>query len=670
MKHFKLATLTGALLLSLHVAAAPVSGIDFANFDKTVRVQDDLYLHTNGTWIKNTTIPADKGSTGAFLMLRDLSEARSRKIIEDAAAKPVAGTESQQIGDLYRSYMDEATVEKLGVTPVKPALAAIDKLASADDVVRYFGQLQPLSVSTPLMLGVEVNPKDSRQYLPAAYQGGLGLPDRDYFLLDDPRFVAARGAYLTYLTKLFTLAGETQPAEQAKAVIALETALAKVQWSKVENRDPVKTYNKLTVAELQKLSPGFNWQAFLEGGKMGSVADVDLGQPTYATALGKLLQDQPLATWRSYLKARVLADAAPLLSKAFVDNNFEFHGKALTGTTEDQPRWKRAVALEQAGLGEAVGKLYVAQYFPPAYKARMEALVGNLLKAYGQSIDKLTWMGPETKKQAQIKLAKYAVKIGYPNTWRDYSTLQIKPDDLFGNATRISEFSYNRDLARLGKPVDRSEWLMTPQTVNAYYNPPMNEIVFPAAILQPPFFDMAADDAANYGAIGAVIGHEISHGFDDQGSQFDADGNLKEWWTADDRAKFTALTDRLVAQYDAYEPLPGQHVNGKLTLGENIADNSGLQIAYKAYHLSLNGKEAPVIDGLTGDQRFYLAFAQVWRSKTRDESLLRQVKSDPHSPASFRAIGAVENSDAFFKAFDVKQGDKMYKPEDQRIRIW
>ncbi|GGP17631.1 M13 family metallopeptidase [Silvimonas iriomotensis] len=670
MKHFKLAALTGALLLSLHAHAAPVSGIDLKNFDKNVRVQDDIYLHTNGTWIKNTPIPDDKPYWGAFYELRETSLERSRKILEAAAANKSATGDERKIGDFYTSYMDEATIEKRGTAPVKQLLARIDQINTPADIARYMGEVQPNPGPQPMNISVEINPKDSTRYFPGAGQGGLGLPDRDYYLIDDARFVAARAAYQTYLTRLFTLIGEKDAENQAKAVITLETALAKAQWSKVDNRDPVKTYNKLTVAQLQKLSPGFDWTVFLDAAGYGKVPEVDLAQPSFATELGKLVQNQPVATWRAYFKAHQLDAVARILPKDFSDASFQFHSVALSGTPKEPPRWQRAVTAADWALGEAVGKEYVAQYFPPEYKTRMQVLVGNLMKAYDQSIGQLTWMTPETKKAAQYKLAHYALKIGYPDKWRDYTALEIKPDDLFGNYQRAAQFEYHRELARLNDPVDRTEWGMTPQTVNAYYNPAQNEIVFPAAILQPPFFNMAADDAANYGAIGAVIGHEISHGFDDQGSHFDAVGNLNEWWTPEDRKRFTALTDKLVAQYDAYEPLPGQHVNGKLTLGENIADNSGLQIAYKAYHLALGDKPAPVIDGLTGDQRFFLAFAQVWRSKMREAFQLQLLKSDPHSPGNFRAIGATENNDAFFSAFDVKPGDKMYKAPEQRIHIW
>ena len=672
MKISKLTALIGPLLVCVGTWASPssVPGIDLDNFDNAVRPQDNLFLHVNGAWLKKIPIPADKGSYGAFDKLRDLSDERVHDIIKTAVAQRAApGSEAQKIADLYQSFMDEAAIEKRGLTPLQDELAAVDKLGSTDDLAWYFGKMQRYGVDMPLTLGIEIDAKDSRRYLPAVGQSGLGLPDRDYYLQNDPRFVKAREAYLAYLTRLFTLSGQSDPAGMAKAVLALETALAKAQWSNVENRDPVKTYNKMTPVALRKLAPGFNWPNFLSAGKL-NVTELDLAQPSYARQLGVLVAEQPISAWRAYLKARLLDSAAPFLSQDYVDAQFAFAGTALNGTTENLPRWQRAVGLTQAGLGDAVGKLYVAKYFPPEHKARMEALVANLMKAYAQSIDQLAWMSPETKKQAQDKLAKYNVKIGYPNKWLDYSALQIEPDDLFGNVQRLAEFGYNYELSKLNKPVDRDEWEMTPQTVNAYYNPQRNEIVFPAAILQPPFFDINADDAVNYGGIGAVIGHEISHGFDDQGSQFDGDGNLHDWWKAEDKRRFKTLADKLVAQYAAYEPLPGMHINGQLTLGENIADNSGLQIAHKAYLLALDGQAAPVLDGMSGDQRFFVSFAQIWRNKMREETLLQLSKTDPHSPPEYRPIGASVNSDAFYQAFGVKPGDKMYKPSDKRIRIW
>ncbi|WP_374350961.1 M13 family metallopeptidase [Chitinimonas sp.] len=647
------------------------SGIDKSNFDPSVRIQDNIYKAVNGGWEKRTEIPADQTRWGAFLELRDLSEQRVRTLVE-GAGKQANDANARQIAALYASFMNEAQVEKLGIEPLKPWLAKVDAINSQADLVKVLGALQQQGVRLPLNIGVGLDAKDSSRYLLGARQGGLGVPDRDYYLVDDPRFVKAREAYLNYLTSLFTLAGSKKEAaaSQAAAVVALETRLAKLQWSRVENRDPQKTYNKMDRAGLKALTPNLDWTAFLEAAGASAASEVDIGQPTYFKALDGMLGSESLAVWKDYLRARVLDHFAPVLPSAFVEASFAYHDQALAGAKENRPRWKRGVALVEANLGESVGKLYAAQYFPASAKARMEELVGNLMKAYGQSIDKLGWMSPATKAAAKEKLAHYGVKIGYPNKWRDYSALTLNSDDLFGNFVRGAQFAHRFDLARLGKPVDRDEWFITPQTVNAYYSAEMNEIVFPAAILQPPFFNASADDAVNYGGIGSVIGHEISHGFDDQGSQFDARGNLRNWWQEDDRKAFSSVTERLVTQYDQYMPIPNRHVNGKLTLGENIADLSGLQIAYKAYQLSLGDKPAKVMDGFTGEQRFFIGFSQVWRSKVREERALQMLSSDVHAPSEFRPIGAAVNSDAFVAAFGVKPGDGMFKPEQERIRIW
>ncbi len=656
------------------------SGVDTQGFDPSVRIQDDLFLHVNGTWIKDTPIPADRSNYGSVAILRDLSETRTRKIIENVANSPqAANSNAQKIGILYRDMMDEQAADRIGIKPVLPALKQIATIKTTKDVARTIGEMREMGkitdgrrdyLSGPFSIDVGQDSKDSSRYQVDLSQGGLGMPDRDYYLKDDPRFKAARDAYVAYLTTLFKLAGEKSPDAMAATVLKLETQMAEVQWTKVENRDPEKTYNKKTPAELAALTPNFDWTAFLAGAELSKVSDVNLGQPSYAVGLAKLVSSEPISVWQSYFKARLLDDAAPYLSKPFVEARFEFRGKALSGAKENRPRWKQAVGVVDGSFGEAIGELYVAKYFPPSAKAKMDEMVGNLMKVMKTGINELTWMSATTKVQAQRKLSTYVTKIGYPDKWRSYAKLVIKPDDLYGNVVRATQFNYQFAISKLGKSIDRSEWHMTPQTVNAYYNPSMNEIVFPAGILQPPFFNLEADDAVSYGSIGAVIGHEISHGFDDQGSQFDAEGNLKNWWTDEDRAAFKALTDKLVAQYNAYEPLPGKHINGELTLGENIADLSGLEIAYKAYRLSLGGKEAPVINGMTGDQRFFYGFAQGWRSVIRDEALLQRLVSDPHSPGHYRPVGSAANSDAFAKTFGLKAGDKMYKPENERIRIW
>ena len=654
--------------------AAPVSGIDLQYVDNSVRAQDNFFNYVSGRWLASTTIPADKSSWGSFAKLHDDTLVQLRKIIEDAAQNRTAAADSEtrKVGDLYASYMDEQRLDALGIAPIQPELDRIATLKSKTEIPALIAHLNRLGVTTPYDFGVHLDAKDSTRYVADVSQSGLGLPDRDYYLKqDDTKLLAAREKYQEFVQTIFRMSGDKEAAESAKNIVALETALAKVQWTKVENRDPVKTYNKLDFTQFSALAPHYDLNAWLvDAGIKGHVDYVIISQPSYLQGFDKVFDAQPLAVWKSYFEAHLISHYASLLSKPFVDTNFAFKGTALRGIPQNEPRWKRGVSLIERSIGEALGKVYVAQYFPPERKAHMEKLVANLLAAYRQSIDTLDWMSPQTKKEAQIKLAKLHPKIGYPNKWKDYSSVVIRKDDLIGNVDRASQFAYDYEVNKLGKPVDRDEWGMTPQTINAYYNPEMNEIVFPAAILQPPFFDAAADDAVNYGGIGGVIGHEISHGFDDQGSQYDGDGNLRDWWTKEDHAKFNAKTAMLVAQYNAFSPLPGYHVNGALTLGENIADNSGLAIAFKAYQLSLGGKSAPVIDGLTGEQRLYMGWAQVWREKSRDAQTLVRIKTDPHSPAQYRANGSLSNQPGFYAAFGVKPGDKMYLAPQQRVIIW
>lgn len=655
------------------------SGLRKENQDASVRPQDDLYMAVNGHWLKTVEIPADKSNYGAFTALDDLSRDRIRTIIEEAAAKKnPLGSDAQKVGDLYRSFMDEARIEKLGLTPLNGELEAIRALSTHEQVAHHFGYLNQIEVQTPLNFGVSQDKKSSREYLAEVQQSGLGLPDRDYYLVDEPRFKQGRDAYVIYIGRLLTLAGKpaADADEAAKRILALETQLASAHLTRTELRDPIKNYHKMPFSALNEVSSKFPWKEYLSG--LGvTVNDLDVNQPAYAKTVGELLTATPVDTWKEYLEFKLLDAYAIGLPAAFQKAHFDLHGAAVEGIPQDKNRSDKAVALisgEGAGdfgvLGDAVGKLYVERYFPPEAKARMDQLVANLLTAFDQGIKDLTWMTPETKTKARAKLAKYNTKIGYPEKWRDYSHLTIKPDDLIGNLLASGKNKYAYHIGKLGRPVDRGEWHMTPQTVNAYYSQSMNEIVFPAAILQPPFFNVAADDAVNYGGIGAVIGHEISHGFDDKGSQYDGDGNLNNWWTAEDRKAFEQLTQKLVDQYSAYEPLPGSHVNGTLTLGENIADLSGLAVAHRAYTVSLKGKKAPVIDGLTGDQRFFMGWAQVWYRKYRDAEMAKRLKTDPHSPSQFRADGAPINSDAFATAFDVKPGDKMYKTPEERIRIW
>ncbi|HUW37949.1 MAG TPA: M13 family metallopeptidase [Rhodocyclaceae bacterium] len=673
-------TLISACLLILAVAAgaatpsAPVSGIDLQNVDAQVRAQDDFFRFVNGKWLAKTRIPADKSGWGAFYELAENTAAQLRGLVEAAAADQSAapGSDERKIGDLYRSFMAEDRLETLGLEPLAGDLKQIRALRTKRQIPALIAHFNEIGVTAPYTPQVHQDNKDSTRYIVDLGQSGLGLPDRDYYLKDDDaKLKAVRVQYQAHIGRMMALAGDQRSVADAAKIVALETALAKVQWTKVANRDPVKTYNKLLLAQLGQLTPGYDWHAYLAAaGLKGKIDFLIVSQPSYLTGFDRVLEQTPLSTWRAYFTWHLLSHYAPDLSRAYADENFAFYGTVLSGIPTNEPRWKRAVRLIDNAIGEGLGQLYVRKYFPPENKARMEQLVANLITAYRQSIDTLDWMSPATKKAAQAKLSMLMIKIGYPSKWRDYSKLSIAPDDLVGNVRRAAVFEYRWEIAKLGGPIDRTEWDMTPQTVNAYYNPELNEVVFPAAILQPPFFDVAADPAVNYGAIGAVIGHEISHGFDDQGSQYDGAGNLHDWWTAEDHKKFAAKTAALVKQYGAFSPLPGYPINGALTLGENIADNSGLAIAYKAYHLSLAGKPAPVIDGYTGDQRFFMGFAQVWRTKMRDQMAIVRIKSDPHSPPQFRVKGTLQNQPGFYRAFDVKPGDQMYLPPDQRVTIW
>ena len=686
-KHTLLSALTLALLANAGHAAEGAAakntaikkgqtlsaGIATDYIDAAVRPQDDFYDYLNGKWMKTVEIPADKSSWGSFAKLRDDTLPQLRGIIEKAAAgNPAKGTDAQRIGDYYASFMDEAKLEQLGITPLNGELAKIAALKDKSELPALLAHLGKIGVNVPYDFGIHQDNKDSTKYVADIYQSGLGMPDRDYYLkADDAKLADAKAKYLTHVEKTLALAGDKNAAANAKAIVDFETELAKVQWTKVELRDPIKAYNKVPLADMGKVAPDYDWNGYLQAtGIAGKTTYVIVSQPTYLKGFAEISNKTSLDTWKAYLTMHLVDAYASYLNKAFVDERFDFYGKTLSGVKEMEPRWKRGVGAIERSQGESLGKLYVAEYFPPERKARMEALVKNLLVAYKQSIDKLDWMSPATKKEAQAKLAKFTPKIGYPNKWKDYSALVVSRDDLVGNVMRSRDVEYNRELNKLGKPIDRDEWGMTPQTINAYYNPEMNEIVFPAAILQPPFFDANADDAVNYGGIGAVIGHEISHGFDDQGAQYDGDGNLRDWWTAADHKNFEAKTKMLVNQYNQFEPIKGYHVNGELTLGENIADNSGLAIAYKAYKISLKGKKAPVIDGLTGEQRLYMGWAQVWRTKMREQQQIVQVKTDPHSPGQFRANGTLRNQPGFYDAFKVKQGDKMYLAPQERVIIW
>jgi len=654
---------------------ALISGIDMQYIDHSVRPQDDFYRYVNGKWLDTVQIPPDKGRYGAFDKLQDDSQAQQRDIVEGLLQSvDAADPDQQKIADLYASFMDESALEPLGMKPLDAELARVEALKDKAQIPALIAHFNEIGVTAPYTPQVHQDARDSSKYVFDLGQDGLGLPDRDYYLLKDPKLEQIRTQYATYVEQMMDLAGDRRAARDAKAVVALETALAKVQWTKVQNRDPLKTYNKYPYAKLAGLAPGYDWKAYLaDSGVQDKTDYLVVSQPSYITGFDKLVHSTPLPVWKAYFRWHLLNDYAPYLSKKFVDAHFAFYGTALRGIEQNQPRWKRGISLVDEAIGMGLGNLYVAKYFPPASKARMDQLVHNLIAAYRADISTLDWMGPQTKQKAEDKLAKLTTKIGYPVKWRDYSALKVVKGDLVGDVIRANEFEYQRNLNKIGKPVDRTEWQMTPQTVNAYYDPEHNEIVFPAAILQPPFFDPKADEAVNYGGIGAVIGHEISHGFDDQGSQYDGNGDLLNppgWFTKADLARFKAKTHALVAQYSAYAPVDGFHVNGELTLGENIADNSGLAIAYKAYQLSLKGHPAPVIDGLTGDQRFYMGWAQVWRSKAREKEAILLIKSDPHSPAQIRGTVPEMNQAAFYTAFGIKPGDKMYLAPDQRVTLW
>lgn len=666
--------LSALILAQFPVFAGADVGLDTAEFDAAIRPQDDLYQYVNGKWIARTEIPADKAAWGAFYELREMTRAQVHELLETAAADTSAtNPETRKLGDLYKSFMDEARVDSLGVKPIAGELARIDAVRDHAALAALFAHWSRVGVDVPFDINVHQDNKDSTKYIVDLGQAGLGLPDRDYYLKDDVQLKDVRTKYQGHIARMLTMAGESEAAARADAasILAFETKIAEAQWTKVENRDPVKTYNKTELAALPQLMPHYDWKQYLaDTGIAGHMTYVIVSQPTYLSKLADITNETPLPVWRAYLRFTLLRAYAPYLSKAWVDSNFAFYGTVVSGIPSNEVRWKRGVKFVEGAMGEGLGELYVAKYFPPANKARMEALVGNLLATYKTSIDQLDWMGPQTMAQAQAKLAKFMPKIGYPKRWRDYTRLEARADDLLGNLMRAKAFEYQRNIDKLGKPIDRDEWGMTPQTVNAYYNPELNEIVFPAAILQPPFFDANADDAVNYGGIGMVIGHEISHGFDDQGSQYDGDGNLHDWWTAEDHARFKAKTQALVDQYSAYEPAQGYKINGEVTLGENIADNSGLAIAYKAYHLSLGGKAAPVIAALTGDQRLFLSVAQAYRAKVREAEVIRRIKIDPHSPPEFRVLGSVTNQNPFFEAFGVKPGDRMYRAPAQRVHIW
>jgi predicted metalloendopeptidase len=672
LRRSALAALLGSAIAAGAQAQQGGLGVDTTGFDRSVRPQDDFFRFVNGTWLRNTRIPADRSSYGSFVQLRDASEAALHTIVDEAAAAPnrAPGSDLQKVGDYYASFMDTARIESLGIAPLRPELDRIAAVRSKAALPELYAALQRIGVQTPFSFGVSQDAKNATRYIASAGQGGLGLPDKDYYFKTDARFEQVRAAYTTYVETLLRLAGTPNAAQAAKDVVAFETSLAGKQWDRARSRDREATYNLRTVAQLDSLTPGFSWTRYVRAVGAERTPGVVVRQPDYLAAMDQIVAAAPLQTVKNYETFKLLDAYADDLSRPFADASFDFRSRTLQGLEAPRARWKRGVGATEGALGEMVGKMYVERNFRPEQKARMERLVANLMAAYRDAIGELEWMSPATKQAALDKLSHINVKIGYPERWRDYSALVVRRGDLVGNEMRSAAFARARAIGRLGQPVDRTEWGMTPQTVNAYYNASMNEIVFPAAILQPPFFNPNADDATNYGAIGAVIGHEISHGFDDQGRRSDAYGNLRDWWTASDAAAFETRATALADEYSSFSPVPGLNVNGRLTLGENIGDVSGIAVAYRAWKKSLNGQPAPVIDGFTGEQRFFLGYGQIWRSVMREDALRQQLLSDPHSPGEFRVNGVLRNVQAFYDAFGVKEGDKMFVPADKRVKIW
>ncbi len=643
-------------------------GFDLSGRDTSIAPSKDFFDYANGTYLNKLEIPSDRSRYGAFDALAELSQQRMRAVAEKAAANKAAAGDEAKVGAFYRSFVDEAAVEALGAKPLAADLAAIRAIKTREQMAREMGASMRKFGGSFFGSYVHDDAKDPEKYAAYLFQGGLGLPDRDYYLED--KFKPQKAAYEAYIAKMLGLAGWEKPVENAKAIVALETEIAKVSWTRAEQRDDDKTYNPFEVDKLQAYAPGFAWKTFLDGAGLSKANRVIVAENTAFPKIAAIYAKAPIETLKAWEAFNLVDQAAPYLSKDFDSARFEFRNKTLSGQPAQQPRWKRAVAAVDNNVGEALGKLYVEAYFPAESKAKMEALVGDIRTAMKGRIEKLDWMSPTTKAKALEKLAKFHVKIGYPDKWRDYSALTVKDGDLYGNVQRASAFEWDYRAARLGGPVDDDEWGMTPPTINAYYSSTKNEIVFPAAILQPPFFDPDGDAAINYGGIGGVIGHEITHGFDDQGRKSDGDGKLTDWWTPEDAAKFDAQAKKFGAQYAAVEVLPGAHINGDLTMGENIADLGGLLLALDAYHLSLKGQPAPVIDGLTGDQRVFLGWAQVWRGKYRDDRMRQQLVTDPHSPPKYRVQVPVKNIDAFYEAFGVKPGDPMYVAPADRVRIW
>ncbi len=646
--------------------------IDFSGFDRSIDPADDLFGFVNGRWIEETPIPSDKSRWGSFVILAEKSRDAILEIIDEVSDDMTLedGSDGQKIRDLYRSYMDKERLEDLGVQPVQSELDAIDAIDSIEDLGTRWAAHSRIGVASPIDLWIGQDARDSTRYIVYVTQSGLGLPDRDFYFQDDERSVDIQARYRDYLATLFNLAGMDNAESRAEAIYEAEKKIAEAHWTRVANRDRIRTYNKKSREELPALFSKLDWDGWLGGNGVGSEKEFIIRQPDFLEAMDSIVSDVTLDTWKDYLRARVLSDAASYLSQDFFDASFEFYSKTLSGQQEPEPREKRAASLVNGVLGEVVGRMYVERHFPPQAKERMLELVRNLRIAMRKSLDDLDWMDDATRARALEKLEKFNTKIGYPDKWKDYSSLRIDPEDLLGNLRRASEFNHQKEVEKLGGPIDRDEWFMTPQTVNAYYNPMLNEIVFPAAILQPPFFNLEADDAVNYGAIGMVIGHEIGHGFDDQGRKSDGDGNLVDWWSEESATAYDAKAQQIVEQYNRFEPLEGFTVNGQLTLGENIGDLGGLTLAWRAFQESLGGSTPDPIDGFSAAQRFYLSFAQIWRVKSTTELTIRRLKTDTHSPPRFRVNGPLHNFTPFYEAFEVKAGDGMWIAPDQRVSIW
>jgi putative endopeptidase len=651
--------------------AAAASGIDKAGFDASIKFTDDFFLSVNGKWLKETNIPDDRADYGTFAILDDRTQEQIKAIIEGAAeSKAAANAPAQQVGDLYLSFMNTELRNQLEIKPIADLITKVNELESKDELGTLFGELGRYGIPHVIGYGVEPDARNSESYIIYVGQSGLTLPDRDYYLVDEPQYRDVREQFKKYIAAMMTQVGYADPSGAAERILALETAIAKAQWTNVENRDPIKTYNKTSSAELGEQLKNLSWTKLAKAAGFEGQSAFVVQQPSFLDAADKLVAETELKTWKEFLLFHTIDNSAGLLTEELEKLHFAFHETVISGVAEQLPMWKRGVELCNGLFGMVVGKLYVEKHFSPKAKERMKQLVDNLIVAFGQRIDGLEWMGKATKIAAHDKLKQFTTKIGYPDKWKDYSSVVINKEDLVGNVRRIVEFEYNYAMKKLGGAVDRTEWYMSPQTINAYYNPLGNEIVFPAAILQPPFFNLEADDAVNYGSIGAVIGHEISHGFDDMGRRYDGKGNLRNWWTQEDLAEFEKRSSQLIKQYSAYKPFEDMAINGELTLGENIGDLGGLSVALTAYKLSLKGKASPTIDGFTGEQRFFLGWSQIWRRKYREQELKRRLLVDPHSPSRYRVIGIVSNMDAFYEAFGIKPEDKMYIAPENRVRIW